>query len=186
MTLVDAFAEDVLNFWFTEIEPSMWFTSSLDFDQLLRDRFGDLHTKAAAGGLDHWATEAPGALALIILLDQMSRNLYRGSAQAFVQDEKARAIADAAMDAGHDMETDAGARAFFYMPYMHAEDLALQDRCVDLIRERLGESSGNLPHAIWHRDVIAKFGRFPFRNKALGRETTEAEAEFLASEKVPG
>lgn len=186
MATTEPAAQDVLNFWFTEIEPEQWFTSDPDFDDLLQKRFGELHAKAVAGELDHWAQDAPGALALIILLDQMSRNLHRGSAQAFAQDERARALADGAMEAGHDRTTDASARAFFYLPLMHAEDLALQNRCVDLIRERLGQDSGNLPHAIWHRDVVAKFGRFPFRNKALGRENTAQEDAFLAGEKMPG
>ncbi len=178
-------AQDILQFWFTEIETKRWFNSDPEFDALLRERFQKIHALGAKGGLDSWVEQAPSALALVILLDQMSRNMYRGTEQAFAQDAKALELAEAAISAGHDMATDATARAFFYMPHMHSEDIAMQDRCVELITERLGEGSTNLPHAIWHRDVIARFGRFPFRNKALARESTEEETAFLEQENVP-
>jgi len=186
MAQTDPRAIDILTFWFDETSPKQWFASDPVFDQAMRDRFGALLAQAAVGDHDGWLSTAAGALALVILLDQFSRNVYRGKGQAFAQDEKARAMADAAIEAGHDMATADDRRAFFYIPFMHAEDLGLQDKSIALIRERLGEDSGNLPHAIWHRDVIEKFGRFPFRNKALGRETTPAEAAFLSKENVPG
>jgi uncharacterized protein (DUF924 family) len=186
MAKTDPRANDILTFWFDETTPKQWFTSDPAFDETMRTRFGALLVQAAAGDLDEWLSTSEGALAVVILLDQFSRNIYRGKGQAFAQDEKARALADAAIEAGHDMTTAADRRAFFYIPFMHAEDLGLQDKSIALIRERLGEDSGNLPHAVWHRDVIEKFGRFPFRNKALGRETTAEEAAFLAKENVPG
>ena len=95
-------------------------------------------------------------------------------------------LADQALEAGHDMATAKDARAFFYLPYMHAEDIDIQEKCIELIGDRLGQDSGNMPHAIWHRDVIKQFGRFPFRNKALGRDCTPEEDAFLSKEDVPG
>jgi len=183
---IPAGAQEILHFWFSEIETKRWFNSDPDFDALLLSRFGKLHEQAAKGELDRWIDQAPSALALIILLDQMSRNMYRGTAKAFAQDAKALDLSETAIAKGHDAATDASARAFFYMPHMHCEDLAIQDRCIDLIRSKLGEGSGNLPHAIWHKGVIAEFGRFPFRNKALDRESTPEEDAFLARENVPG
>ncbi len=186
MTDLDPRARDVLAFWFEETSPSQWFEADPSFDETIRRRFGALHEEAAQGGCDGWCATADGALALVILLDQFSRNLFRGKGRAFAQDAKARDVVDDAIAQNLDMMADEDLRAFFYIPYMHAEDLALQDKCIELIRERLGEASGNLPHAIWHREVIEKFGRFPFRNKALGRETTPEEAEYLANRDVPG
>jgi uncharacterized protein (DUF924 family) len=179
-------AQDVLTFWFEETAPKQWFAADPAFDERVRARFGTLHEEAARGALDGWMATPEGALALILLLDQLSRNLFRGQAAAFAQDDKAVALADAAIEKGHDLASPADRRAFFYLPYMHAEDLALQDKCIALIRERLGEDSMNLPHAVWHRDVIKRFGRFPYRNAALARESTAEEAAFLARENVPG
>lgn len=186
MAAIDRRARDVLTFWFEETDPKQQFRSDPDFDETIRARFGDLHTEAAEGTLDAWMETSEGALALIIVLDQFSRNLYRGRGEAFAQDEKARALARTAVERGHDTAVAPDRRAFFYMPFMHAEDLHDQDRCIELIKARLGEGSGNLPHAKWHRDVIEKFGRFPFRNAALGRETTLEEARFLNKEDTPG
>jgi len=186
MSAPDPRAKDILKFWFEEIDAKQQFTSDPDFDERIRTRFGALHKEAASGALDSWMDTHEEALALVILLDQFSRNIYRGQAEAFATDAKAREIADKAVEVGHDKACPDGARAFFYMPFMHSEDLAVQDKCIALVRERLGEDSGTLPHAIWHRKVIEEFGRFPFRNKALGRETTPEEAAFLNKESVPG
>jgi len=179
-------AEGILNFWFTEIETKSWFNSDPEFDAMLLSRFGDLNERGAKGELDHWMASAPSALALVILLDQMSRNMYRGTAKAFAQDAKALALANQAIENGFDKATDTSARAFFYMPHMHCENLETQYRCIDLITKRLGADSGNLPHANWHKGVIEQFGRFPFRNKVLDRESSAEEAAFLARENVPG
>jgi len=186
MAATDPRALEVLKFWFEETSPKQHFVSDPAFDDAICTRFGILHADASAGLLDKWMETADGALALIILLDQFSRNMFRGKAQAFAYDAKAQALADQAITAGHDMATPADRRAFFYMPFMHAEDLATQEKCIEIVRERQGEDSGNMPHAIWHRDVIAEFGRFPFRNIALGRESTKEEIAFLNRENVPG
>jgi len=182
MSRPDPRIQDVLKFWFEEVSPKQQFTADEAFDDMLSSRFGTLHAEAASGFLDKWMETPDGALALIILLDQFSRNIFRKKAQAFAYDARARELADQALATGHDMATDKSRRAFFYLPYMHAEDLGIQDKCIALIRERLGEDSMNLPHAIWHRDVIKAYGRFPFRNRALGRETTKDELAFLYRE----
>jgi uncharacterized protein (DUF924 family) len=186
MAQPDPRIDDVLTFWFEETSPEQWFTSDPAFDEEIHKRFGTLHAEACAGGLERWMETPEGALALIILLDQFSRNMFRGKGEAFAQDAMARGLADKAIEAGHDMATPAERRAFFYMPFMHAEDLDAQEKCIALVRERLGEDSTNLPHAKWHRDVIAEFGRFPFRNIALGRPSTREEIAFLNRENVPG
>ena len=172
---------DVLAFWFSDTARKHWFARSDAFDAALRDALGALHDRAAAGELDAWAATASGALALVLLLDQAPRNLHRGSARAFATDAAAVRHARAAIDAGHDREVDDDARLFFYLPFEHSEDLADQDRAVALC--------ATLPnplfhdYAIRHRDVVARFGRFPHRNAVLGRDSTAEEIEFL---KQPG
>lgn len=173
-------AQDVLAFW-RDAGPDKWFTSDPGFDAEVRAALGSLHAKAKAGALDAWAETAPGALALVLLLDQVPRNVFRGTAEAFASDRKALAVAEAAIAGGHDDAARLGAfaplRSFFYLPLMHAEDPARQARCVDLFR-RLGDEN-KLKHALIHQDVIARFGRFPHRNDALGRGMTEEEQAFL-------
>ncbi len=178
--------DNVLKFWFEDIEPATWWKVDPDFDAGVRMRFQPALEAAASGTFDHWTATPDGALALIILLDQLSRNIFRGQARAFEQDAKALAVAKEAISREIDMKVPADRRAFFYMPFMHSENLAFQDKCIALVTERLGPDSGTLGHAKWHRDVIAEFGRFPFRNRALGRETTAAEAEWLEGRSVPG
>ena len=129
------------------------------------------------GELDSWAGDADGALALLILLDQFPRNAFRGTARMFESDAKARRIARGAIEAGFDQGVEHDLRNFFYLPFAHSENLADQDRCVELARELGGEE---LRYAIIHRDIIEKFGRFPHRNEALGRATTPEERKFLA------
>ena len=170
----------VIAFW-REAGPDAWFTKSDEFDAAMRTKFGALQEKASAGERDHWAKSAKGALALLLLLDQFSRNLFRGDARAFAQDAHARAIADAALDSGYDAEIaetlDPRLRSFFYLPFMHSEDVADQDRCVALY-EAMGDEE-SLKYAHIHRDIIVRFGRFPHRNPALGRDTTAEEQAFL-------
>jgi len=184
--MTDPRARDVLTFWFDETSPKQWFKSDPAFDEVIRERFGAVHEEAAAGHCEGWLETGEGALALVILLDQFSRNLYRGDARAFAQDQNARDCADRALEKGHDIVCRDDRRAFFYMPYMHAEDLEIQEKCIALIRERLGEDSGNVPYAIWHRDLIQEYGRFPFRNKALGRESTPEEIAYLNKKNTSG
>ncbi len=165
----------VVGFW-REAGPQRWFAKDLNFDRALGARFHEAHLLAAQRRLDGWNAEAEGALALQILLDQVPRNLYRGTAHAFATDPLALHFALAALDAGLDQQIEATLRPFCYMALMHAEVLELQERCVALF-EALGGPS--LPHAIEHRDTIRRFGRFPHRNPLFGRETTREEQAFL-------
>lgn len=130
------------------------------------------------GDFDPWVRDADGALALLILLDQFPRNAFRGSARMFESDGQARGIARGAIESGFDKHVERDLRNFFYLPLMHSEDLADQDRAVELARELGGEE---LRYAILHRDIIRRFGRFPHRNEALGRTSTPEEQQFLAS-----
>ncbi len=170
--------EKVLAFWFSPQARPRWFVRSEAFDQALREQFGELYARAASGGLDAWATTPHGALALILLLDQVPRNVFRGTPAAFASDAKAREVARAAIDAGVDRDLTQEERLFMYLPLEHSESLADQDRCVELMRE-LDENHDWLVYAIKHRDIIARFGRFPHRNAVLGRDSTEEEREFL-------
>lgn len=166
----------VLDFW-THAGPQAWFSKSDDFDAQIRDQFEPLHHAAARGELDDWAADWDGALALVLLLDQFPRNLYRNSAHAYATDGKALQIALAAIKAGFDQAAPMPLRVFFYLPLEHAEDKDLQTRCLGLV-----ECTGNvdfIKYAKLHRDIIERFGRFPHRNAQLGRTSTYAEIDFL-------
>jgi len=176
---------DILDFWFKDVGEKRWFESDPKLDAALRVRFEQTWHAARDGKLSDWEETATGALALLIVLDQFPRNMFRGRAEAFSTDAPARAAADRALARGFDLEAPKGARIFFYLPFMHSENLADQDRCVALVRERLGEDSMNFPYAVAHRDWIRRFGRFPGRNAALGRVATPEETIFLAENKVP-
>ena len=169
--------QDVVAFW-RDAGFKAWFAKDEDFDARFRARFAEAHERAASGELSAWEDTAEGALALILLLDQFPRNCFRGTARMFATDTLAVAAADRAIAAGHDMGVEPGIRAFFYLPYEHAEDLALQERCVELTRPLGAEW---LRYAEEHRDIIQRFGRFPHRNKLLGRESTPEELQFLAA-----
>jgi uncharacterized protein (DUF924 family) len=171
-----AHPNDILTFW-REAGPSKWFKKVHAFDEAIRLKFEPTHHRAARGEYDAWAETAEGALALLILLDQFPRNLYRGSAHQFATDPKARSIARAAVERGFDREVDPALRHFFYLPFEHSEDLADQDYSLALFTE--AGDAGNLKWAAIHRDIIARFGRFPHRNASLGRVTTPQEQEFL-------
>ncbi len=172
-------ARPILEFWFDEIEREQWWKKDDAFDAALGERFGDTHARAVAGKLARWQETPEGALALTIVLDQFSRNLYRGSPEAFAADENARAVADWAIDRGFDAALPTGDhRLFLYLPFMHHEDLDSQERCIALIDAGVeAENSGASARA--HRDVIARFGRFPHRNAVLGRANTPEEEEYL-------
>jgi len=172
--------QDVVGFW-AAAGPAKWFARSDAFDAAIRLKFEPVHMAAARGKYDGWAADPEGALALVILLDQFPRNLYRGGGHAFATDGKARAIAKAAIAAGHDRQVDAALRGFFYLPYEHSESLADQETGIALyeaLQAETGDTEG-LKWALLHRDIIARFGRFPHRNPALGRTTTPAEQAFL-------
>jgi uncharacterized protein (DUF924 family) len=177
---------DVLAFWFAgdvSSRRAVWFQKDDDFDGGCRALL-DAHEAAKRGELDHWAATAEGALALLILLDQLSRNLHRGSAEAFAADPHARAIASAAVARGFDRALTPVQRMLVYLPFEHSEDMVDQDRSVALfetLRGDLGDQT--IDYAIRHRDVIRRFGRFPHRNAVLGRANTAAEDDYL---KEPG
>lgn len=168
-------ARDVATFW-TEAGPQRWFAKDQAFDAEFKSRFEAAHHAAAAGALDAWAADAEGAFALLVLLDQFPRNAWRNSAHMFATDGKARAIANAAIDKGLDRQVEAALRPFFYLPFMHSESLDDQERSVAL---NAALDPNTQRYAVLHRDIIARFGRFPHRNKALGRETTPQEQAFL-------
>ncbi len=168
-------ANEVLGFW-RDAGPKLWFAHDEAFDARFRERFLALHERAARGELSAWAQTADGALALIILLDQFPRNSFRGTARMFATDAAARRVASAMVDRGQDQEIDAALRAFVYLPFEHSEDLADQDRSVALCRTLDAETS---KWAEMHRDIIRRFGRFPHRNKILGRSTSPEEQAFM-------
>lgn len=169
---------DVLDFWW-QAGAAKWFAQNDDFDTLCRDTFLPTIEAAKAGHLDAWAETPAGALALIIVLDQFTRNVFRGQAAAFEADGKAVAVADKAVELGYDRAFPKEVRVFFYLPFEHAEDMAYQEKSVDLCRG-LGDMQ-YYHYALIHMDVIRRFGRFPHRNAVLGRDTSEAERAFLAS-----
>ena len=172
--------EEVLAFWLDECTPADWYKSDPALDAKIRDRFLTTWQQAADGALSLWLTYPSGTLAYIILTDQFPRNMSRDSSDAFATDGIARAAAKMAIDRKWDMKIDEPARQFFYLPLMHAENLCDQDRAVRLIHTRMPEhGANNRDHACAHRAVIRDFGRFPYRNDALGRRTTPAEQAFL-------
>jgi uncharacterized protein (DUF924 family) len=170
-------AREVVAFW-EGAGPALWFAKDDAFDTRFRERFLPLHEAAARGELDGWSATPVGALALVILLDQFPRNAFRGTPRMYASDAAARRVADAAVAAGHDVLVEAELQGFFYLPFGHSENLADQDRAVELCG-RLG--GVNLRQAEHHRDIVRRFGRFPHRNAILGRSTTNEEAEYLAN-----
>lgn len=174
--LTPAAALDVVDFWRQAGIAGLWFRKDADFDRDFRERFLALHMAAARGELNGWSATAEGTVALLVLLDQFPRNAFRGTGHMFATDPLARRIARAALAAGVFDRLEAALRLFLCLPFSHSEDLADQELAVRLNRQ-LGDES--LRHAEEHRDIIARFGRFPHRNPALGRETTADEAEFL-------
>jgi uncharacterized protein (DUF924 family) len=170
-------ATEVVAFW-EGAGPALWFAKDEEFDGRFRERFLRLHEAAAHGDLDGWNETPVGALALMILLDQFPRNAFRGTPRMYATDPAARALADAAIAAGHDRLVAADLQKFFYLPFGHSEDLADQDRAVELCR-RLG--GRDLSQAEHHRAIVHRFGRFPHRNAIVGRPITKKEAEYLAS-----
>lgn len=169
-------ASEVVAFW-CEAGMDKWFRGGEAFDDACRARFLHAHFDAAQRGFEDWMETAEGALALLVLLDQIPRNLFRNSGHAFASDGLALHYAARAIEAGFDAATDAELRLFFYLPFEHAEDMAQQDRAVELFMA-LGNDN-LLGYAKAHREVIARFGRFPHRNAALGRSNTGEEQAWL-------
>jgi uncharacterized protein (DUF924 family) len=170
---------EIVDLWLSERVRPLWFNSTPDFDRELRGRFEALWTQARDGLLAPWEDAPLGALALIILLDQLPLNMYRGRPESFSTEAAARAVAGRAIAAGRDRAVPTAARAFFYLPYMHSEDPADQDRSVALYRDA-GLTDG-LRWAEHHREIVRRFGRFPHRNAILGRPSTSEELAWLAS-----
>ncbi|MDO9146582.1 MAG: DUF924 family protein [Hydrogenophaga sp.] len=189
-------AQDVLSFWLGDgllydwpstDHNSLWFGGGAAQDELIRHRFAPLVNEALQGGLTDWEATVNTRLALIIVLDQFPRNIYRGQARAFAGDPRARQLVLQTLALGQNTLLPRVGRVFLYLPLMHAEDLALQDECVARFThllntatpERREALASNLRFAQQHRDIVAQYGRFPYRNAALGRENTPAETEFL-------
>ncbi|RFB06206.1 DUF924 family protein [Parvularcula marina] len=164
---VPAEAEEVLTFWLEETPSELHFRVDPELDAAIAARFGALFDEAARGALDDWQETPRGTLALLILLDQFSRNLFRGKAEAFAQDEKAQGIAARLVEKGWDLALSPDERAFAYLPFMHAEDMDLQNRSVDLFMSRLPGST-NVSYALGHRKTFHQHGRFPGRYEARG------------------
>jgi len=172
--------DEILAFWLDEVGPKGWYGGGAELDAEIRERFLEDYERAVSGALSLWLTYATGTLAYIILTDQFPRNMFRGDARSFASDGIAKAAAKVAISRGWDMRIDEPARQFFYMPLMHAECQTDQDRAVRLIATRMPDhGDGNLPHAKAHREIIRRFGRFPYRNEALNRATKPAEADFM-------
>lgn len=173
--------QDVLSFWLDDCSPKDWYSGGDELDQKIKDRFMPAWQQASEGGLGMWLTCASETLAYIILLDQFSRNMFRGSPDAFALDPAARAAAKMAIKREWDMRIDEPARQFFYMPLSHSENQCDQDRAVRLFHTRMPETgANNIDHARAHREIIRRYGRFPFRNEVLGRTSSPAELKFLS------
>ena len=173
--------ENILKFWFEEIKAAQWWAKDEAFDQSIRARFSDVHARAARCELFEWRAEPKGRLAEIIVLDQFSRNMFRGSPLAFASDPLALALAQEALAVKADEAMSPVERSFLYLPFMHSESLAIHSVAMELYRKNGIRS--NLDFEIRHRQIIERFGRYPHRNAILGRESTETEIEFL---KQPG
>lgn len=172
--------QDVLSFWLDECSPEDWYRADDALDAEISDRFLTTWERAAQGGLGMWLTCPSETLAYIILLDQFSRNMYRGSPDAFKLDPAARSAAKMAIKREWDMRIDEPARQFFYLPLMHSENQCDQDRAVRLFHTRMPETGHmNIDHARAHREIIRRFGRFPYRNDALSRASNSQEQRFL-------
>jgi uncharacterized protein (DUF924 family) len=178
----------VLDFWFSERARPLWFEKDAAFDAEIRSRFGAAVGQAQSGGFQDWRRHGEGALALLILLDQMPRNIHRCSPLAFASDALALEVAEGAIAAGHDRGFAFPQRRFFYLPHEHSEDWAVQARSLELFSalaaeaaaEHRAEAEEQLDYARRHAEIIARFGRYPHRNAALGRECTAEELAFLA------
>ena len=169
---------EILDFWLGEVGKDGWFAGGEALDAGIRDRFAEVWQAAHDGGLEHWVEGAAGTLAYLVVCDQLSRNMHRGTALAFATDAQARAAALRAIGEGWDMAAPEPERMFFYLPFEHSEDLGDQALSVRLMSERLADPEMAL-HAKAHQAIIARFGRFPYRNAALRRDSTAAEREFI-------
>jgi len=169
--------DNILLFWFEEIEPAQWWEKDLALDRNIETRFGATHRAATCGELEYWRENAEGRLAEIIVLDQFSRNIYRGRPLAFAYDAMALVLAQEAVRLGADRQVDFEKRSFFYMPYMHSESARVHEKAIKLLSQPGAEF--NYAFELKHKAIIDRFGRYPHRNTILGRESTLAEIAFL-------
>jgi len=168
---------DILHFWFVENGPDQWFKKDEAFDEAIRERFLEIYKEALADKTAAWRATPEGRLAEIVVLDQFSRNMFRGTSRAFGADEKALALAQEAVAQGDDLLVDPRRRVFFYMPYMHSESLDVHQQALPLFEKLGNESALSYEHA--HRKILERFGRYPHRNESLKRASTPEEVEFL-------
>lgn len=178
-------ALDVLGFWFLELTPEQWFSSSEALDAQITERFGSLHERAANGDLNDWSSAPRARLALIIVLDQFSRNIHRGTGKAFAWDDKAQELTVQAISLGEDENLGLDERQFLYMPLMHAEDRELQALAVEKYQSLADSAARVTDFAHTHRDIVDRFGRFPYRNPLLRRESTAEETAFIEDQGNP-
>jgi uncharacterized protein (DUF924 family) len=185
--MVEPKPNDILELWFSDRVRPLWFSRSDAFDEELRTRFGALVASAIDGGFEDWRTDPESTLALVLALDQFPRNLYRGTPRAFAGDRRARDVVSAAIARGDDQRHSLERRMFLYMPFQHSEELADQERAVELFTRWANEHQGeerakaeeDLKYAHRHCEIIRRFGRFPHRNATLGRTSTPEEIAFL-------
>jgi len=170
----------ILEFWFEEVQPQQWFQTNPDFDSQVRERFVEAYEKARDGILDDWRQDADGCLALCLLMDQFPRNMFRGTPQAFATDAKALVVAKYALSKGFDQVLSPVKRRFLYLPFEHSENLGDQRKSVELFEKMSKDDPLGHEYALKHLKVIEKYGRFPHRNKILGRMNTPDEEEYLA------
>ena len=167
----------VIDFWFEELDPSDWWKKDEKLDQTIKDRFLPTHQAAINCELNEWRTQALGRLAEILVIDQFSRNIYRDRPESFLHENLALALSQEAVNGNHDKDLTAKQKAFLYMPYMHSESKVIHEQAVKLFEQPGLES--NLDFELKHKVIIDRFGRYPHRNKVLGRPSTKEEIEFL-------
>jgi uncharacterized protein (DUF924 family) len=185
-------AKELRDFWLKDVGEDKWYVQDAGLDATIRERWMSLWEEGAAGGLSEWVVHPKSTLSLIVLLDQFPRNMFRGDARAFSTDTRARTVAKEALLRGFDQHIERPQRQFFYLPLEHSEHLSDQDRSVRMFLINFGRDSDLVRHARTHREIIRTFGRFPFRNEALGRPSTPEEVAFIdaggyrtALEKIP-
>ena len=173
--------EDIITFWFEEISPEQWFKKDKEFDVMLLERAGTTVRKALNGQLDRWSKTSTGSVSLVILLDQFTRNIFRDTPKAFSGDEMALVLSQKSINSKWFSELSMMYKQFLLMPMMHSEDISIQEKSLPLFRQHTNRQTYEF--AVKHRSIIAKFGRFPHRNRILNRNSTQSELEFL---KLPG
>ena len=175
-------ANDIVEFWYSDRVKKQWFSATQQLDKEILDNYQSLWVEASSGNLDHWLNSPKGCLALAIILDQFPLNMFRGKPEGFKTEQQAVSVAKLAVEKGLDQKLGKEKRAFLYMPLMHSENLADQDLSVKLFRK--SGLANNAKFAEHHREIVRRFGRFPHRNRILGRTSTQTEEEYLASDKA--